>query len=271
MRYAVEEHDLSERRACRLLNVSRTGNRYRPKRPDDSEIREQLGYLAERWSRWGYHKMRKWIRKQGHPWNHKRIYRVYCEMGLNIRVKPKKRLPSREPQKLAQPEALGHCWSLDFMRDRLEDGRSFRVLNIIDDFNREALWTEIDFSITSLRVIRILDMLAAYRGYPHRLRTDNGSEFIANRITQWTEERHITIDYIEPGKPAQNGYVERFNRTYREDVLDAFLFRSLVEARLLSDEWRHRYNTERPHDALQDMSPEEYARNVQHSLAGGTA
>ena len=271
MRYAVEEHDLSERRACRLLNVSRTGYRYRPKRPDDGEIREQLGHLAERWPRWGYHKMRKWIRKQGHPWNHKRIYRVYCEMNLNMRVKPKKRLPSREPQKLAQPEAAGLCWSLDFIEDRLENGRKFRVLNVLDDFNRETLWAEVNFSITSLRVIHILELLTAYRGYPKRIRSDNGSEFIAKRTKQWADEHHVTLDYIEPGKPTQNGYVERFHRTYREDVLDMYLFRSLEEVRRLTEEWRYRYNTERPHDALHDMTPVEYALAAHHSLAAAPA
>lgn len=166
--HAVKQHDFSERRACRLLKVSRTAYRYRRKRPDDSEIKEVLHRLVGRWPRWGFDKMRKWIWKQGYSWNHKRIYRVYCELGLNMRVKPKKRLPSRNPQPLVQPVAPNICWSLDFMSDSLENNRSLRVLNVIDDFNREALGSEIDFSIPSERVIRVLDNLAEYRGYPQR-------------------------------------------------------------------------------------------------------
>jgi putative transposase len=270
-RYAVCEHELSERRACRLVNVSRTAYRYRPKRPEDSEIQDILQRLAGRWPRWGYGKMRKWIRRQGYGWNHKRIYRVYCQMGLNIRLKPKKRLPPRDPQTLAQPDAPNECWSLDFMSDSLDYGRSFRVLNIIDDFNREAIWSEIDFSIPSERVVRVLEELAKHRGYPRRLRSDNGPEFIAQALETWAEANDVLLDFIEPGKPAQNGYIERFNRTYREDVLDAFLFRNLDEVRRLSDEWRHRYNTERPHDALQDMTPKEYLLTSQPSLAGSSA
>ena len=242
-RYAVEQYEVSERHVCRLLNVSRTAYRYKPKRTDDSEIRVVLLEKTARWPRWGFDKLCTHLRRQGYSWNHKRIYRVYCELGLNLRTKPKKRLPSRNPLPLAQPEAPNHCWSLDFMSDSLENGRSFRVLNIIDDFNREALWTEVDFSIPSERVVRVLDNLAEYRGYPARLRSDNGPEFIAQALEDWASEHHVTLAFIEPGKPAQNGYVERFNRTYREDILDAYLFSSVEEVRELSNTWRFRYNT----------------------------
>ena len=188
-----------------------------------------------------------------------------------MRVKPKKRLPSRNPQPLVQPAAPNVCWSLDFMSDSLENSRSFRVLNVIDDFNREALGSEIDFSIPSERVIRVLDNLAEYRGYPQRLRSDNGPEFIAQALELWAKEHDVTLDFIEPGKPAQNGYIERsgalWARTYREDILDMYLFRSIDEARQLSEAWQVRYNTERPHDSLQDMTPNEYALSVQQSLA----
>jgi putative transposase len=248
-RYAVGTYAISERRACRLLNVSRSVYRYQPKRPDDSELEDVLMRLVERWPRWGFGKMCTWMRKQGYTWNHKRIYRVYCQLGLNMRIKPKKRLPSRHPQPLAQPERPNDCWSLDFMSDSLDNGRSFRVLNIIDDFNREALCAEIDFSIPSERVVRVLDNLAEYRGYPQRIRSDNGPEFIALALEVWANEHDVTLDFIAPGKPAQNGYMERFNRTYREDVLDAYLFALLDEVRMISDAWNIRYNSERPHDS----------------------
>ena len=270
-RYAVEHHALSERRACRLLAVSRTAYRYQPKRPDDSAIQDVLQRLAERWPRWGFDKMRKWLRRQGYGWNHKRIYRVYCEMELNLRIKPKKRLPSRNPKPLAQPAAANVCWSLDFMSDSLDNGRAFRVLNIIDDFNREALHAEIDFSIPAERLVRVLDNLTEYRGYPKRLRSDNGPEFISQALELWAESNAVTLDFIKPGKPAQNGYIERFNRTYREDILDMYLFSSLDEVRQLSEQWRHRYNTERPHDSLNGMTPTDFAFSIQPPLAVSTA
>ena len=269
-RHAVETYAVSERRACRLLHVSRTAYRYEPKRPDDSELQEVLLRLVDRWPRWGIGKICSWMRKQGYDWNHKRIYRVYCELGLNLRSKPKKRLTSRHPLPLAQPEKPNLCWSLDFMRDSLDNGRAFRVLNIIDDFNREALCAEIDFSIPSERVVRVLDNLAEYRGYPARLRSDNGPEFIAQALEMWALEHAVVLDFIEPGKPAQNGYIERFNRTYREDILDAYAFSSLAEVRVMSEAWHLRYNQERPHDSLEDMTPIEFARSRSQPLAAPT-
>jgi putative transposase len=139
-------------------------------------------------------------------------------MGLNFRLKPKKRLPPRDPQTLAQPDAPNECWSLDFMSDSLDYGRSFRVLNIIDDFNREAIWSEIDFSIPSERVVRVLEELAKHRGYPRRLRSDNGPEFIAQALETWAEANDVLLDFIEPGKPAQNGYIERFGSPRGADL-----------------------------------------------------
>lgn len=266
-RYTVESYEVSERRACGLLGVSRTAYRYKPKRTDDSEIEDVLHRLVERWPRWGFDKMRQWMKMQEYGWNHKRIYRVYRKLGLNMRVKPKKRLPTRNPEPLAQPAAANLCWSLDFMSDSLENGRSFRVLNVIDDFNREALHTEVDFSLPAERVVRVLDNLAEYRGCPQRLRSDNGPEFIAQVLELWAEKHSVTLDFIDPGKPAQNGYVERFNRTYREDVLDAYLFSVLDEVRDLSDAWRFRYNTDRPHHSLGGLTPAQYALSHAQPLA----
>jgi len=261
--YAIETHQTSERRACHLANLSRNAFRYTKKKTDDLEIQTRLLQIAEEHPRWGFRKMAATLRKQGNPWNNKKMYRIYRETGLNLRVKPKKRLPSRYPQPLTQPETINSCWSLDFMSDSLENGRSFRTFNVLDDFNREALWIEIDLSLPAARVTRVLDMLAVWRGYPERIRVDNGPEFISHHMAAWAQEHVVKIEYIQPGKPAQNGFVERFNRTYREEVLDAYLFSTLDEARRITADWLHEYNSIRPHASLGNLTPYEFAANLE--------
>lgn len=256
--YTMQEHGLSERQACKVLNLSRSVFRYQSKRADDSELEKELLTLAARKPRWGFGKMLAYLKRDGCGWNHKRIRRVYCELNLNLRVKPRKRLPKRIPQPLVQPEHANQSWSLDFMSDSFASGRAFRTLNILDDFNREALWIEVDTSLPAERVIRVLEMLIAWRGCPRQIRTDNGPELISHRLEQWAEERKITLVHIQPGKPAQNAYIERFNRTYREDVLDAYLFSSLSEVREITEQWIEEYNAIRPHEALQGLSPYQF-------------
>jgi putative transposase len=261
--YAIEAHNTSERRACRLVNLSRNGYRYVKKQLNDDEIKGKLARIAEDHPRWGFRKMAAYLRKGGNQWNHKKVYRIYCEMGLNIRVKPKKRLPTREPQPLIQPESVNACWSLDFMHDSLENGRPFRTFNVLDDFNREGLWIEIDTSLPATRVTKVLDMIASERGYPTQVRVDNGPEFISHQMAGWAWRHAVHIQFIQPGKPAQNGFVERFNRTYREDVLDAYLFHSLDEARRITFEWLEEYNSIRPHASLGNKTPLEFSSNLE--------
>lgn len=212
------------------------------------------------------------LRLLGHHWNHKRVYRVYRQMQLNLRVKPKKRLPSRHPRPLGQPERPNVCWSADFMADSLSNGRQFRTLNVIDDFNREVLWIEVDTSLPSKRVERVMDQLAAERNsYPTALRSDNGGEFIAHSLAAWASKNAVELAFIDPGKPAQNGYIERFNRTYREDVLDAYLFDDLQQVRDITEVWMEEYNTLRPHDALGGLTPRLFAQQRAESpLSTGT-
>jgi len=251
----MEENQLSERQACHFLGISRTVFRYQSKKTSDEEIVRLLMEIAERKPRWGFKKMHDFLKNQGYQWNHKKVRRIYREMGLNLRIKPKKRLPSRDPQPLITPEEANMSWSLDFMSDSLACGRAFRTLNIIDDFNREALWIEVDTSLPAERVIRVLEMLALWRGYPKQLRTDNGPELISQKLAAWAEEHHVKQAFIQPGKPAQNAFIERFNRTYREDVLDAYLFSSIQEVQTITKEWLEEYNTVRPHDALGGLPP----------------
>ena len=257
--YAVATHQMSERQACALLDLSRSLYRYQAKPSDDEELSEQLLSLASRKPRWGFQKMFAYLRNQGRSWNHKRVRRVYRVLGLNIRVKPKKRLPVRDPLPLIAPAEANICWSLDFMHDSLANGRTIRTFNIIDEFNREGLWIEIDTSIPAARVVRVLDMLALWRGYPKQLRLDNGPELISQTLADWAAEHNVALAFIQPGKPAQNAFIERFNRTYREAVLDAFLFHTVAEVQAITEDWLEEYNAIRPHEALGDVPPYQYA------------
>jgi putative transposase len=202
---------------------------------------------------------------KGYNWNHKRIYRVYTDMKLNIRRRAKRRLPERIKQPLAIAAAPNETWSIDFMSESLVDGRKLRLLNVIDDFNRESLAIEADTSLPSLRVIRVLDRLITQRGKPANIRTDNGPEFISNKLQQWCEQNRITLQYIQPGKPTQNAYIERKNGSIRRELLNAYLFYSLAEVRAMIEEWRADYNTERPHKSLGYLSPVNYAEQYYKS------
>jgi putative transposase len=250
---------LSERRACKTVDLNRCTLRYRTRHAETPEIAKELHQLAERHPRWGCGKMTDYLRNQGYAWNHKRIRRVYRALSLHLQRKPKKRLPARTAHPLVVPSQSNQTWSLDFMSDTLSDGRTFRTLNVIDDFNREALWIEVDTSLPAERVVKVLEQLIFWRGKPSSIRMDNGPELISQRLETWAKDHHIDLRHIQPGKPAQNAYVERFNRTYREDVLDAYLFDDLEEVRVITHQWLEDYNTIRPHQALQGLPPRQFA------------
>ena len=242
------------------MQVSRCAHRYQAKRTTDEPITKELHQLADKQPRWGCSKMSDYLRNQGHTWNHKRIRRVYRAMALHLKRKPKKRLPARTAQALAVPGRANQTWSLDFMSDSLSNGRTFRTLNVLDDYNREALWIEVDTSLPAERVVRVLEQLLLWRGKPTRIRMDNGPELISQRLERWAQEKDIELLHIQPGKPAQNAYIERFNRTYREDVLDAYLFDDLEEVRIITEHWLEDYNTIRPHEALLGLPPCQFAQ-----------
>jgi putative transposase len=219
---------------------------------------QKLQELAEKKPAEGQDKFYSRIRNEGIRWNHKRVERVYRMMGLNKRTRRRKRLPARVKAPLVVPKHANDTWSMDFMHDTLMNGRKFRVLNIIDDYNREALRIEPFFSIGSTLVIKILERLVLERGKPTAIRVDNGPEFIASVLTEWCMDKGIKLLYIQPGRPMQNGYIERFNRSYRADVLDANLFEDLWQARELSDQFMEDYNRNRPHESLNNLSPINY-------------
>lgn len=237
-----------------LLNLSPSVYYYKAKtNPQDSPIQDMLNSLSESHRRWGFWKMYRFIRAQAYHWNHKRVYRIYTQMHLNLRRKIKRRLPARTKAALTLPIQPNGVWSMDFMYDRLMSGRPFRTLNILDDFNREALNIVIDTSISSQRVIRELAQVFEWRGKPQTIRVDNGPEFLA--LEDWCKEQKIELRFIQPGKPNQNAFIERFNRTFRDDVLAQYLFEDLEQVKDLTGKFIWQYNNIRPHDSLQYLTP----------------
>lgn len=251
-----EDYSISLNRACKVLSVSKTAYYYELiKSSGDLEIKQELLKLAQQYPRWGFDKMMDKIRMENKPWNHKCVYRIYCENRLNIRIKPRKRIAKGEAKSLLQPISSNLCWSMDFMSDALSNGQKFRTFNVTDDYNRECLLIKPRYSLTSQIITGFLDEIAKVRGYPQMIRVDNGSEFRSGVFNQWALKHHILIHYIQPGKPAQNAYIERFNRIYREDILDMNLFDNLNEVAKLTKEWIQLYNLERPHESLDGLSP----------------
>jgi putative transposase len=190
------------------------------------------------------------------------VYRIYKELALNLRIKPKKRLVREKPEPLAVPERINETWSMDFMHDQLSNQRSYRLLNVIDDYNREALDIEVDFSLPTERVIRTLNQIIEWRGKPRQIRMDNGPEYISHKLKAWAEELGIALVYIQPGNPQQNAYVERFNRTVRYDWLSQDIFGTLEEVQEQATRFCWYYNNERPNMALGGITPKQKLRRV---------
>lgn len=255
--FLVAEHALSIQRACVSVTLPRSCW-YRPPVDHlvrDGEVISVLTAVTDEHRRWGFWKSFDRLRLDGHHWNHKRVYRVYCKLGLNQKRRTKKRRLIRVRQPLDTPPTMNMVWAIDFMGDALYVGRRFRTLNVLDEGMREGLTIEIDTSLTGPRVVRTLERVCDWRGYPQAIRCDNGPEFTSEVFVEWCQSRNILIRYIEPGEPNQNAYIERFNRTYREEVLDSYLFEDLDDVREITNNWLIGYNEKRPHDALNGLPP----------------
>ena len=260
----TEEHDLSIARACQVARLSRAAY-YKPGTDwaaRDAEVIAALQAVVVEEQRWGFWKCHDRLRAQGYGWNHKRTWRVYCLLRLNLPRRTKRRVPKRERQPLVVEARMNAVWAIDFMRDTLYSGKVFRTLNVIDEANRGALGIDVAVSIPATRVTAFLAQMIDLHGRPGAIRCDNGPELTSQTFTDWCKAQEIELRFIQPGKPDQNAYIERFNRTYREEVLSAYLFDSLDEVRDITAEWLERYNEIRPHDALGSLPPARYREQL---------
>ncbi|WP_081773849.1 IS3 family transposase, partial [Ahrensia sp. 13_GOM-1096m] len=256
------EHGVSERRACDVLGIDRSSVRYRSVRPDDALLREATKKVAAERRRFGYRRIHVMLQRQGHFLNQKKLRRLYREEKLQVRKRGgrKRALGTRRPMLL--PSRTNERWSLDFVSDAFTDGRRFRVLAVVDDYSRECLSLVADNSLSGIRVTRELDVLIRQRGRPNTIVSDNGTEFTSMAILKWSQETNVEWHYIQPGKPMQNGLVESFNGSFRDECLNETLSSSLSHARHHITEWKEDYNRNRPHSSLGNLTPQEYATKV---------
>lgn len=254
---AVAKRGVGVALACRAFGVSESCYRYSPQPGgENEEIADLLIGLTNARKTWGFGLCFLYLRNvQGRAWNHKRVYRIYRELELNLRIKPRRRLKRDKPDALVVPDAPNMVWSMDFMADRLGDGRAFRLLNVLDDFNREGLGIEVDFSLPAERVVRSLNRIIEWRGKPAVIRVDNGPEYISGKLMEWAETRGISIRHIQPGKPRRNACIERCNRTVRHEWLDRHIIETIEEAQDFATQWLWTCNNDRPNMGIAGMTP----------------
>jgi putative transposase len=255
-----EAFGFSRRRACTLAQISRSVFEYRSRRAEDGSLRERILAWAKQRSRFGYRRIYDMLRREGWSVNRKRVYRIYREEALTVRRRRRKQVAAAPRQVMAVPTRANERWSIDFMSDTLADGRTFRTLNVVDDFTREAVVIEVGRSIPSARVARVLERVIQSRGVPRALVLDNGPEFTSRLLDQWAYHRGIELRFIQPGKPVQNAFVESFNGKFRDECLNTNWFVSLADAIRTISIWRVDYNRCRPHSSLGRLTPEEFAQ-----------
>jgi putative transposase len=252
-------YQLSEKRACGLMRITRWSNRYQSRRDPQTELRVRLRDLAATRIRYGYRRLTVMLRREGWPVNTKRVYRLYREEALQVRTK--KRVKSAAQVRITLPEATfaNQRWSMDFVSERLADGRWFRILTIVDQYTRECLCIYADRSQTGRKVAEQLERVMAVRGAPESITSDNGSEFTGRAMDNWAHRAGVKLAFIRPGKPVENSYIESFNGRLRDECLNVEVFLDLADARRKLDKWRNDYNQRRPHSALADRTPDEFA------------
>jgi putative transposase len=260
--WLVDEHEVSQRRASRVMTVHLGTVRYESRRGDGGVILERLKALAEERPRFGYRRLHVMLRREGIKVNHKRVYRLYRLNGMAVGRKRRKRVGPCIRRPLFAPVRLNEQWSVDFMSDQLADGRRFRTLNVVDNYSREALAIEAGTSMPGSVVVKALERLAERRGYPRQLVMDNGPEFSGRLLDAWAYSHGVQLMFIQPGKPMQNGFNESFNGKFRDECLDMHWFMNLQDARTTIELWRSDYNNVRPHSSLGNRSPVEFSRET---------
>ena len=257
--FLKEHHHLSERRACKIVRLSRSSCRYQAKPTNDTEIRTRLRQLAEQRRKFGAPRLHVLLRREGYLINHKRTERLYREEGLSLRLKRRRKRSSHLRVVLAAPERINQHWSMDFVSDSLHNGRRFRILTVVDDLSKECPVLEADHSLTGQRVTRVLERVSLTRGLPDVITVDNGPEFISKAVDAWAYANGVKLHFIQPGKPTQNAYIESFNGKFRDECLNEHVFTSLHDAQQKIETWRQDYNVNRPHRSLNQLTPEEFA------------
>lgn len=254
---------MSERHACRLLGLGRSTHRYRARKAArDAALRARLKELAGQRMRFGYRRLTAMLAREGISVNHKRVYRLYREEGLAMRIRQRRRI--RWSGAAVKPASVkpNERWSMDFVSDCISTGKVIRMLTVVDDCTRECPAIEVDTSLGGLRVRRVLDRIASQRGLPEAIVVDNGSEFRGRALAAWSEERGVRLEFIQPGKPVQNAYIESFNGRLRDECLNANWFTSLRDARRKIETWRQDYNQQRPHSSLGYLPPAKFAQTT---------
>ncbi len=255
---------MSKRRACKIIGVSRNTLRYTSKKViQDKVLRKRMRELAEKRRRFGSPRIHVLLKREALVVNHKRTERIYREEGLSLRIRKRKKRTATVRIELPSAESPNQRWSMDFVHDQLADGRRFRILTIVDSFTRECPNLEVDTSIGGKRVVRVLDRLAFLRGLPESITIDNGPEFTSNALDEWAYRNNVKLDFITPGKPVENAYIESFNGKFRDECLNDNWFLSLDSARKIIEDWRIDYNRYRPHSSLDNLTPMEYVEKFE--------
>ena len=253
-------YELSEKRACGLVGITRWINRYQSKRDRQNELRLRLRELAGSRVRYGYRRLTVLLRREGRMVNAKRVYRLYREEGLQVRMKQRMARAAQPRVPLGGATRPNQRWSMDFVSDRLADGRWFRILTVVDQYTRECLCARADRPQTGEKVAEQMERLVILRGKPESITTDNGGEFAGRAMEVWAHQAAVKMDFIRPGRPVENGFIESFNGRLRDECLNGEVFFDLADAQRKLERWRADYNEHRPHSALSDRTPAEFAK-----------
>ena len=262
MREIRQAYKLNELRACGLIQITRWSNRYQSRRDPQTGLRVRLRDLAAVRIRYGYRRLTVMLRREGWRVNTKRVYRLYREEGLELRMQKRAKRAARTRIRPTEASYANQRWSMDFVSDRLVDGRWFRILTVVDQFTRECLCAHADRSQTGEKVSGQLEQVIARRGAPESITSDNGSEFAGQTMDHWAHQTGVKLDFIRPGKPVENSYIESFNGRLRDECLNVEVFLDLADAQSKIEKWRRNYNQQRPHSALADRTPQEFAREA---------